>query len=74
MDMSAVDLYEQERGNLAIHLQNFKGDISADLYLNTQCTRTLQLLQDWDIIENAEEIFNQTYEESADYVDTIAYE
>lgn len=74
MDMSAVDLYEQERCNLAIHLQNFQGNISADLLLNTQCTRTLQLLQDWGIIENAEEIFNQTYDESADYVDTIAYE
>lgn len=74
MDMSAVDLYEQERCNLAIHLQNFQGNVFADLFLNTQCTRTLQLLQDWGIIENAEEIFNQTYDESADYVDTIAYE
>jgi len=74
MDMSAVDLYEQERCNLAIHLQNFQGNVFADLFLNTQCTRTLQLLQDWDIIENAEEIFNQTYEESADNVGIVAYE
>lgn len=74
MDMSAVDLYGQERCNLAIHLQNFQGNVFADLFLNTQCTRTLQLLQDWDIIENAEEIFNQTYEESADNVGIVACE
>ena len=74
MDMSEGDLYGQERCNLAIHLQNFQGDIFADLHLNSRCTRTLQLLQDWGIIENPKDIFSQTYEESADNVGIVAYE
>lgn len=65
MDMTTVDLNEADYCLLNIHLQNLEGDLYADLHLNSQCTRTLQLLQDWGIIESPGEIFGaKTYEEA----------
>ena len=62
MDMTTVDLNESDRCLLNIHLQKLEGDLYADLHLNSQCTRTLQLLQDWGIIESPDDIFTvETY-------------
>lgn len=57
MDMTSVDLYEGEQCRMDIRVKNLDGSVQADLYLNRQCTRTLQLLQDWGIIESPDEIF-----------------
>lgn len=66
MDMTTVDLYENERCRVGLHLQNLDGDIYADLYLNQQCVRTIQLLQDWNIIENPAQVFSvDVYEDES---------
>ena len=45
MDMTAIELYQGEQCKVDIYLQNLDGSVYAELYLNTHCTRTLQLLQ-----------------------------
>ena len=65
MDMTAIDLYQGEQCKVDIYLQNLDGSVYAELYLNTHCTRTLQLLQEWGIIESPEDIFlayNEDYD------------
>lgn len=57
LDMTSADLYEGEQCRMDIRVKNLDGSVQADLYLNRQCTRTLQLLQDWGIIESPDEIF-----------------
>ena len=62
MDMSKVDLRGDDYCRMYIHLRNLDNDIYVDLYPNRQCTRTLQLLQDWGIIERPDDILTaETY-------------
>lgn len=72
LDMTTVDLYEGEQCRMDIRVQNLDGSVQADLYLNRQCTRALQLLQDWGIIESPDEIFVTEAIDGADHAQ--AYE
>ena len=56
---------------MQITLDDTVHDWESSIYLNRQCTRTLALLQEWDINQTPEDAFG--IDDKGDYADTIEY-
>lgn len=72
MDMTDTSLYSNQNCLVQITLDDTVHDREFSIYLNRQCTRTLALLQEWDIIQTPEDAFGGI-DDMGDYVDTIEY-
>ena len=72
MDMTDTSLYSNQSCLVQITLEDTVHDREFSIYLNRQCTRTLALLQEWDIIQTPEDAFGGI-DDMGDYVDTIEY-
>ncbi len=71
MDMTDTSLYSNQNCLVQIILDDTVHDREFSIYLNRQCTRTLALLQEWDIIQTPEDAFG--IDDMGDYAGTIEY-
>ena len=71
MDMTDTSLYSNQNCLVQITLDDTVHDREFSIYLNRQCTRTLALLQEWDIIQTPKDAFG--IDDMGDYADTIEY-